>query len=122
MRRLILFLEVYDACKAAAIHDKIMEFPDGYNSKVGHRGVKLSGGELQRVAIARALLRNTKIVLLDEATSMVDMKTERMIQTAFKELGKNRTMFVIALVVTHYILPHGTNLEKPPSFYNHKRR
>jgi ABC-type multidrug transport system ATPase subunit len=88
--------EVYDACKAAVIHDKIMSFPDGYNSKVGERGVKLSGGELQRVSIARAILKNPKIILLDEATSMVDMDTESKIQDALRKLTKDRTTFVVA--------------------------
>lgn len=88
--------EVQDACRAAAIHDKIMSFPDGYRSKVGERGVKLSGGELQRVSIARAILRAAPIVLLDEATSMVDAETESLIQKAFKKLTSNRTTFVIA--------------------------
>ncbi|PWW73909.1 hypothetical protein C7212DRAFT_283744 [Tuber magnatum] len=88
--------QVYAACRAAAIHDKILGFPDSYSTKVGEHGVKLSGGELQRIAIARAILKNPKIVLLDEATSMVDMETERSIQRAFRELASNRTMFVIA--------------------------
>ncbi|KAI4851476.1 hypothetical protein E4T45_05069, partial [Aureobasidium sp. EXF-8846] len=68
--------EVKEACRAAAVHDRIISFPDGYQSTVGERGVKLSGGELQRIAIARAILRNPHIVLLDEATSMVDAETE----------------------------------------------
>lgn len=88
--------QVFAACRAASIHDKIESFPDGYLSKVGERGVKLSGGELQRVAIARAILKDPKIILLDEATSMVDMETERQIQSAFKELSVGRTMFVVA--------------------------
>jgi ABC-type transport system involved in Fe-S cluster assembly fused permease/ATPase subunit len=88
--------EIEDACRAAAIHDAIVEFPDGYNSKVGERGVKLSGGQLQRIAIARVLLRNPKIVLLDEATSAVDSATEALIQEAFKKLSTGRTTFVIA--------------------------
>ena len=88
--------DVHEACQAAAIHDKILSFPDGYKSKVGERGVKLSGGELQRVAIARALLRDSPIVLLDEATSMVDAETESLIQQAFKKLTSGRTTFVIA--------------------------
>ncbi|EPS41356.1 hypothetical protein H072_4750 [Dactylellina haptotyla CBS 200.50] len=88
--------EIYKACEAAAIHSQILSFPDGYSSIVGERGVKLSGGELQRIAIARAMIKNPKIILLDEATSMVDMHTERRIQKAFSELAKGRTTFVIA--------------------------
>lgn len=88
--------DVYDACRAASIHDKILSFSDGYNSKVGERGVRLSGGELQRVAIARAILKNPKIILLDEATSMIDMETERQIQDAFKRLSEDRTMLIVA--------------------------
>lgn len=88
--------EVYAACRAAAVHDKIVTFPDGYKSKVGERGVKLSGGELQRVAIARVLLKNPQLVLLDEATSAVDSATEIQIQEAFRKLSKGRTTFVVA--------------------------
>lgn len=88
--------EVKEACKAAAIHDKIESFPEKYNSTVGERGVKLSGGELQRVSIARAILRQPKIVLLDEATSMIDTETESLIQEALKKLMAGRTAFVIA--------------------------
>lgn len=88
--------EVYAACRAAAVHDKIESFPDGYKSKVGERGVKLSGGELQRVAIARVLLKNPQLVLLDEATSAVDSATEIQIQEAFRKLSKGRTTFVVA--------------------------
>ncbi|KAK4975722.1 hypothetical protein LTR66_010890 [Elasticomyces elasticus] len=88
--------EVHDACRAASMHDKILSFPDGYESKVGERGVKLSGGELQRVAIARAILRKPKFVLLDEATSMVDTETEAQIQEAFERLTSGRTTFVVA--------------------------
>ena len=88
--------EVKDACRAAAIHEKIESFPDKYKSTVGERGVKLSGGELQRVAIARAILRQPKIVLLDEATSQIDAETEALIQEAFKRLTASRTTFIIA--------------------------
>lgn len=88
--------EVYEACKAAAVHDKIMSFPDGYNSKVGDRGVKLSGGEKQRVAIARAILKQPEIILLDEATSAVDTETEQLIQEGFNMLCKGRTTFIVA--------------------------
>ncbi|KAF2009603.1 hypothetical protein BU24DRAFT_428502 [Aaosphaeria arxii CBS 175.79] len=88
--------EIHDACRAAAVHDAIMSFPDKYNSKVGERGVQLSGGQLQRIAIARVLLRNPKIVLLDEATSAVDSAIEAQIQDAFRKLSAGRTTFVIA--------------------------
>jgi ABC-type transport system involved in Fe-S cluster assembly fused permease/ATPase subunit len=88
--------EIHQACRAAAIHDKIDGFPDKYKTVVGERGMKLSGGEMQRVAIARALLRNAPFVLLDEATSAVDAETESKIQAAFKELTDGRTTFVVA--------------------------
>ncbi|KAK5680249.1 hypothetical protein LTS10_007176 [Elasticomyces elasticus] len=88
--------EIMGACRAAAIHDKIETFPEKYKSTVGERGVKLSGGELQRVSIARAILRQPKIVLLDEATSMIDAETEALIQKAFKRLTAGRTTFIIA--------------------------
>ncbi|KAF2745287.1 P-loop containing nucleoside triphosphate hydrolase protein [Sporormia fimetaria CBS 119925] len=88
--------EIEDACRAAAIHDDIIGFPDGYESVVGERGVKLSGGQLQRIAIAKVLIRNAKIVLLDEATSAVDSTTEALIQKAFKTLSAGRTTLVIA--------------------------
>ena len=68
----------------------------GYNSRVGERGIKLSGGELQRVAIARAILKNPSIVLLDEATSSVDTETEQKIQEALQALCSGRTTFVVA--------------------------
>ena len=88
--------EVMEACRAAAIHDKIMSFTNGYMSKVGEKGVKLSGGELQRIAIARAILKDPKIILLDEATSSVDSETEGEIQEALKKLSRGRTTFVVA--------------------------
>ncbi|KAI0879729.1 hypothetical protein GGS24DRAFT_10279 [Hypoxylon argillaceum] len=73
--------EVMAACQAASIHDKIMSFPDKYYTKVGERGLRLSGGEKQRVAIARTLLKNPKIIMLDEATSALDTHTEQQIQS-----------------------------------------
>ncbi|OIW35415.1 hypothetical protein CONLIGDRAFT_566533 [Coniochaeta ligniaria NRRL 30616] len=88
--------EVFDACKAACIHDQILGFTDGYKTRVGERGIKLSGGELQRVAIARAILKRPAIVLLDEATSAVDTDTEQKIQEAFSTLCKDRTTFIVA--------------------------
>ncbi|KAK4204056.1 hypothetical protein QBC40DRAFT_8998 [Triangularia verruculosa] len=88
--------EVHEACKAASIHEQIMGFSDGYNTRVGERGVKLSGGELQRVAIARAILKRPAIVLLDEATSAVDTETEQKIQEALRTLCHGRTTFIVA--------------------------
>jgi ABC-type multidrug transport system fused ATPase/permease subunit len=88
--------EIEEACRAAAIHDDIISFPDGYNSKVGERGVKLSGGQMQRIAIARVLLKDPKVVMLDEATSAIDSSTEALIQQAFRKLCQGRTTFVIA--------------------------
>src|SRR5437763_1535904 len=71
--------EVYEAAKAAEIHDRITEFPDKYASRIGERGLRLSGGERQRIAIARVFLQNPEIILLDEATSGLDTRTERKI-------------------------------------------
>jgi ABC-type multidrug transport system fused ATPase/permease subunit len=88
--------EVKDACRAAAVHDKIETFPNKYLTKVGERGVKLSGGENQRLAIARAMLRRPKIVILDEATSSVDAETEAKIHEGFRPLMEGRTTFIIA--------------------------
>ncbi|KAK4504400.1 hypothetical protein PRZ48_005316 [Zasmidium cellare] len=88
--------EVYAACKAASIHDKIMSFPDGYETKVGERGLRLSGGEKQRVAIARTIIKDPRIILLDEATAALDTETEEHIQEALKTLSRGRTMLVIA--------------------------
>ena len=88
--------EVENAAKLASIHDFITSLPQGYESRVGERGLKLSGGEKQRVAIARTVLKNPKILVLDEATSALDIKTEREIQAALEEVAKNRTTLVIA--------------------------
>lgn len=88
--------EVTEACKAAAIHDKITRFPKGYSTKVGEKGVKLSGGEQQRIAIARVILKEPKIILLDEATSSVDSETEGHIQDALRNLTHGRTTFTVA--------------------------
>ena len=84
------------AAKAASIHDFIESLPDGYNSMVGERGLKLSGGEKQRVAIARTLLKDPAILIFDEATSALDSKAEQAIQSQLKEIAKNRTTLVIA--------------------------
>ena len=88
--------EVFAAAKAAAAHDFIMSFADGYNTPVGERGTTLSGGQKQRVAIARALLLNPNILILDDSTSSVDVVTEVTIQRALDKLMKGRTSFVIA--------------------------
>ncbi|HEX5414577.1 MAG TPA: ABC transporter ATP-binding protein [Chloroflexota bacterium] len=88
--------EVIAASKAAAAHDFIADFPDGYETPVGERGSTLSGGQKQRVAIARALLLNPKILILDDSTSSVDLATEYRIQKALDRLMKGRTSFVIA--------------------------
>ncbi len=88
--------EVVAAARAANAHDFIMEFPDGYNSSVGEGGGLLSGGQKQRIAIARAVLKGAPILLLDEATSALDTQSEKLIQSALKDLMRGRTTFVIA--------------------------
>lgn len=113
--------DVYEACKAANIHDRILAFPDQYETKVGERGLKLSGGERQRVsltfcffsrvsfhevcgltlrlsqiAIARAILKDARILLLDEATASLDSHTERLIQDALERVTAGRTTITIA--------------------------
>jgi ATP-binding cassette subfamily B protein len=88
--------DVIAAARAAAIHDSIMSFPEGYNTLVGERGVTLSGGQKQRVAIARILLKNPRILILDDSTSSVDMETEAEIRAALDRLMENRTTFIIA--------------------------
>lgn len=88
--------EIIQAAKAAAIHESILSFEKGYDTLVGERGVTLSGGQKQRIAIARTLLKNPKILLLDDATSSVDMDTEVEIRAALNELMKDRTTFIIA--------------------------
>ncbi|PNY25294.1 Heavy metal tolerance protein [Tolypocladium capitatum] len=88
--------DVVEACKAARIHDQIMKFPDGYGTRLGERGVRLSGGELQRVAMARVMLRRPQIVVLDEATSAVDSDTEALVQQAIRALSAGRTVFTVA--------------------------
>ncbi len=88
--------EVIDAAKAAKIYDFILSLPDGFDTQVGERGLKLSGGEKQRVGIARTLLKNPPILLLDEATSALDTQTERDIQDSLREMGEGRTVITIA--------------------------
>jgi ATP-binding cassette subfamily B protein len=88
--------EIVAAAKAAAIHDVILDFPDGYNTLVGERGVTLSGGQKQRIAIARTLLKDPCLLILDDATSSVDTETEAAIRQALERLMENRTTFIIA--------------------------
>lgn len=88
--------EIETAARAAAVHDVIMTFPNGYNTLVGEKGVTLSGGQKQRVAIARTLLKNPRILILDDSTSSVDTETEAEIRGALNGLMENRTTFIIA--------------------------
>ena len=88
--------EVEDAAKIANAHSFIMQFPDGYQTLVGERGVNLSGGQRQRIAIARAVLLNPRILILDEATSALDSESEALVQEALERLMQDRTVFIIA--------------------------
>ena len=88
--------EVEEAARLARIHDFIESLPDGYESMVGERGLKLSGGEKQRVAIARTILKNPRILLFDEATSALDSQTEKEIQASLREVSRDRSTLMIA--------------------------
>jgi len=88
--------EIEEAARSAQVHDFVSSLPDGYDTRVGERGLKLSGGEKQRVAIARTILKNPRILILDEATSALDSRTERDIGTALRALSRDRTTLVIA--------------------------
>ena len=88
--------EIRDAARAARIHDLIASLPDGYDTVVGERGYRFSGGEKQRIAIARAVLRNPPVLILDEATSALDTETERAVQRALDDLSRGRTTIAIA--------------------------
>ncbi len=88
--------ELEAACKAAFIHDRIVELPEGYDTVVGERGYKLSGGEKQRLAIARVILKDPRILILDEATSSLDTTSERLVQEALRPLMQGRTTIAIA--------------------------
>jgi ATP-binding cassette subfamily B protein len=88
--------EIEQAAKAAQIHEFVQSLPNGYDTMVGERGLKLSGGEKQRVGIARSLLKNPPILLLDEATSALDTQTEHEIQESLIQMGQGRTVMIIA--------------------------
>jgi ATP-binding cassette subfamily B protein len=92
----VSFEAITAAAKAARAHDFILQFPDGYDTWVGERGVTLSGGQRQRIAIARAFVRDPRVLILDDATSSVDMETEWLIQQALAELMAGRTTLIIA--------------------------
>ncbi|WP_194094720.1 ABCB family ABC transporter ATP-binding protein/permease [Marivivens aquimaris] len=111
--------EVIAAARAAKIHDFVMSLPRGYDTEVGERGLKLSGGEKQRVGIARTILKNPPILLLDEATSALDTDTERYIQAQLQEMGEGRTVITIAHRLSTIaeadeiiVLEHGEIVEK----------
>ncbi|HEY9573555.1 MAG TPA: ATP-binding cassette domain-containing protein, partial [Pusillimonas sp.] len=111
--------EIVQAAKAASIHDFVMSLPEGYQTQVGERGLKLSGGEKQRVAIARTLLKNPPILILDEATSALDTRTERAIQEELNLIAKDRTTLIIAHRLSTIVdadeivvLDHGRVLER----------
>lgn len=111
--------QIVQAAKAASVHDFVMSLPDGYQTRVGERGLKLSGGEKQRVAIARTLLKNPPVLILDEATSALDTRTERAIQEELNQIAKNRTTLIIAHRLSTIVdadeiivLDHGRVLER----------
>lgn len=111
--------EIIEAAKVAQAHDFIMELPNGYNTLVGERGIGLSGGQKQRVAIARALLKKSKIMILDDATSAVDMETEYLIQKGLDEYLKDSTVIIIAHRISSvkncdmiYYIENGEIIEK----------
>lgn len=111
--------EIIQAAKSAQIHDFISSLPDGYESEVGERGLKLSGGEKQRVAIARTLLKQPAFLIFDEATSALDSETERTIQNELNNLAKNRSTLIIAhrlSTITHahqiLVMEEGTIIER----------
>lgn len=111
--------DIVQAARAASIHDFVLGLPDGYQTQVGERGLKLSGGEKQRVAIARTLLKNPPILILDEATSALDTRTERAIQEELRQIAKNRTTLIIAHRLSTIVdadeiivLDHGAVLEQ----------
>ena len=113
--------EIEDAARLAQVHEFVMTLPDGYDTVVGERGLKLSGGEKQRVAIARTLLKKSRILILDEATSSLDSRTEREIEQALRAVSVDRTTLVIAHRLSTVIdadeilvLVHGRVVERGP--------
>jgi len=96
VKRKVPDAEVYAAARAAAIHESILSFPQGYDTMVGEKGVTLSGGQKQRIAIARTILKDPKILILDDSTSAVDAETEDEIRAALNKLMVGRTTFIIA--------------------------
>ncbi len=111
--------EVEEAARAAFIHDRIMEFPEGYDTIVGERGYRLSGGERQRLSIARVILHQPRILILDEATSALDTASERFVQRALEPLMKGRTTIAIAHRLSTimaadviYVINHGRIVEQ----------
>ena len=111
--------EIEAAAKAAFIHDRIMEFPEGYDTVAGDRGYRLSGGERQRLSIARVILHDPKVLILDEATSALDTSSERHVQAALEPLMKGRTTIAIAHRLSTilsadviFAIDHGRNIEQ----------
>jgi ATP-binding cassette subfamily B protein len=111
--------ELHAAARAAAIHDRIMELSDGYDTVVGERGYRMSGGEKQRLAIARVLLKDPRVLILDEATSALDTSSERLVQHALEPLMHNRTTIAIAHRLSTilsadviFVLEHGRIVER----------
>jgi ATP-binding cassette subfamily B protein len=111
--------ELHAAARAAAIHDRIMELSDGYDTVVGERGYRMSGGEKQRLAIARVLLKDPKVLILDEATSALDTASERLVQHALEPLMESRTTIAIAHRLSTilaadviFVLDHGRIVEQ----------
>jgi len=88
--------QIEHAASLAQVHDFVLRMPDGYKTRVGERGLKLSGGEKQRVAIARTILKDPRLLILDEATSALDTRTERDIEAALRAVSSQRTTLVIA--------------------------